>query len=151
DVARDHQDHEPARDRLLDAERDIDRDDHRLVGERIEISAEFRCHAEALGRKPSMRSLSPATRNTPKAICIWFDAIAQTMTGTSRMRASVMRLGILKPAPRLMRLPVPAAGASFHPKCNAEYSGERAIAQSAIPKYRVPRCGKGAEAHACPA
>ena len=27
---------------------------------------------------------------------IWPEAIAQTMTGTSRMRASVMRFGILK-------------------------------------------------------
>src|SRR3954470_6672688 len=53
-----------------------------------------------LARKPSTASLTPAAANSMKAISIWFDAIAHTTTGTSRMRASVIRLGILKrPAP----------------------------------------------------
>src|SRR5262249_7177600 len=49
-----------------------------------------------LARNPSTRSLSPARRNKAKAILISPAAIAHTMTGTARMRASVMRLGILK-------------------------------------------------------
>src|SRR5258705_1829245 len=52
-----------------------------------------------LARKPSTASLTPAAANSRKANSIWFDAIAHTTTGTSRMRASVMRLGILKLAP----------------------------------------------------
>src|SRR3954462_2670258 len=53
-----------------------------------------------LARKPSTASLTPAAANSMKAISIWFDAIAHTTTGTSKMRASVIRLGILKrPAP----------------------------------------------------
>ena len=48
------------------------------------------------------------------------DVIAQTTTGTSRIRPSVMRFGILKPRP----------GAQ---KSNAQYSGARALAHPAIP------------------
>ena len=51
DVARDHQDHDPARDDSIDAERDVDRNDQHLVGERIEIGAELGGHAEALGEE----------------------------------------------------------------------------------------------------
>ena len=40
-------------------------------------------------------SLTPATMKIAKAIAIWFDAIAHTMTGTRRMRPSVMMFGIL--------------------------------------------------------
>ena len=43
---------QPARDRLGDPERDIDRDQHRLVGERIEIGAELGRHAEAFRQEP---------------------------------------------------------------------------------------------------
>src|SRR5947209_12737196 len=49
-----------------------------------------------LARKPSTASLTPAAANSRNANSIWFDAIAHTTTGTSRMRASVIRLGILK-------------------------------------------------------
>src|SRR5947207_8011558 len=49
-----------------------------------------------LARKPSIASLTPAAANSRNANSIWFDAIAHTTTGTSRMRASVIRLGILK-------------------------------------------------------
>src|SRR6266446_3619056 len=52
-----------------------------------------------LARKPSTASLTPAARNTANASNISPDAIAQTMTGTERMRASVMRLGMLTPGP----------------------------------------------------
>ena len=51
-----------------------------------------------LARKPSTASLTPATMKIAKAISIWFDAIAQTMNGTSRMRPSVMMFGILNAA-----------------------------------------------------
>src|SRR5664279_2128942 len=50
-VARHHQDHQPARDQSVDAEGKVDRDDQRLVGERIEIGTQFGGHAEALGEK----------------------------------------------------------------------------------------------------
>src|SRR4051812_14246236 len=86
-----------------------------------------------LARNPSTRSLKPATRKIAKAICIWFDAIAQTITGTSRMRANVMRLGILKLAPRLMRV-----GRSRGLRTISlipDYSGDPAIAHRTIPKY----------------
>src|SRR3979490_1028143 len=49
-----------------------------------------------LARKPSTASLTPAAATSRNENRIWFDAIAQTTTGTSRMRASVIRLGILK-------------------------------------------------------
>src|SRR3954470_22374130 len=51
-----------------------------------------------LARKPSTASLTPATMKIAKAISIWLDAIAQTMTGTSRMRPNVMMFGILNVA-----------------------------------------------------
>src|SRR5215510_12744521 len=54
-----------------------------------------------LARNPSTRSLKPATRNRMKAIRISPDVIAHRITGTARMRASVIRLGMLKPSPRL--------------------------------------------------
>src|SRR5436190_12977404 len=53
-----------------------------------------------LARKPSTASLTPAAANSRNAMSIWSDAIAHTTTGTSKMRASVIRLGMLKrPAP----------------------------------------------------
>jgi hypothetical protein len=48
-----------------------------------------------LARNPSTASLTPATIKTAKANSIWFEAIAQTMIGTKRIRPSVMRLGML--------------------------------------------------------
>src|ERR1700722_6086245 len=51
-----------------------------------------------LARKPSTASLTPATTKIAHAISIWFEAIAQTMIGTSRMRPSVMIFGILNAA-----------------------------------------------------
>src|SRR6478609_6058308 len=58
------------------------------------------------------------------------EAIAQTTTGTSRMRPSVMRLGILKAIPARGRAPAGAGNASFP---WAEYNGARTIARLAIP------------------
>src|SRR5262249_24021846 len=52
-----------------------------------------------LAKKPSTPSLIPAATNSTNAIVIWSDAMAQTITGTNRMRASVMRLGRLKKGP----------------------------------------------------
>src|SRR6195256_3785898 len=83
-----------------------------------------------LARKPSTASLTPAARNNRNAIRISPEVMAQITTGTSRMRASVMRLGMLTRAPRLTHRP--CAG-TFFPVF--EYSGDRAVAQSAIPKY----------------
>src|SRR5215475_2857584 len=58
-----------------------------------------------LARYPSIRSLKPAARNRAKAIRISPDVIAHRITGTARMRASVIRLGMLKPSPRLEHVP----------------------------------------------
>src|SRR5271156_555894 len=52
-----------------------------------------------LARKPSTASLIPAVRNNRKAMRISPEVIAQTTTGTKRIRPSVMRFGILKPRP----------------------------------------------------
>src|SRR6187549_2662538 len=57
-----------------------------------------------LARKPSTASLTPAAANSRNANSIWFDAIAHTTTGTSRMRASVIRFGMLKRRPRQQSL-----------------------------------------------
>jgi hypothetical protein len=47
----------------------------------------------------------PAARNRKNAIRISPAVIAQTKTGTSRMRPSVIRFGILKAQPRLVWRP----------------------------------------------
>ena len=62
-----------------------------------------------LARNPSTASLTPATRNSMKAIHIVPDAIAQTTIGTSRIRPSVMRFGILKAIPALKTRPGPTS------------------------------------------
>src|SRR5437016_6047180 len=59
-----------------------------------------------LARNPSTRSLKPAARNRAKAIRVSPDVIAQRITGTARMRASVIRLGMLKPSPRPKNVPL---------------------------------------------
>jgi hypothetical protein len=51
DIARDHEDDEPARHCFYYSERDVDRDQHRLVRERIKIGTELGAHAKALGQK----------------------------------------------------------------------------------------------------
>src|SRR5262245_11869443 len=57
-----------------------------------------------MARKLSIASVWAATRNRMKANSISPDPIAHTMTGTSRMRAIVMRLGRFKASgPRLWR------------------------------------------------
>ena len=56
---------------------------------------------------------------------IWSEAIAQTRTGTSRIRASVIRFGILKFSARLVRARQPQPA-----RPNCQYSGDPAIAQS---------------------
>src|SRR5450432_1192081 len=88
-----------------------------------------------LARKPSTASLAPAAKNSRNAIRISPEVMAQITTGTSRMRASVMRLGMLnfvRPGSRTD--PAPA-----HSSPVFQYSGDRAVAQSAIPKYLKPR------------
>src|SRR5215468_511156 len=97
-----------------------------------------------LARKPSTSSLMPAARKRTNAIRISPAVIAQTTTGTSRMRPSVMRFGILKSAPRLG----PRASLSPHWKahmwpCEDQYSRDQAIAQARIPKYRSARANEG--------
>src|SRR6266567_4493817 len=99
-----------------------------------------------LARKPSTASLTPAARNSRNAICISPEVIAQITIGTSRMRASVMRLGRLTLVFRGQRL-VASRGAKSddsdlrantpqaHSHSHPEYSDGQAVAQSAIPKY----------------
>src|ERR1700751_2788982 len=97
-----------------------------------------------LARNPSTASLTPAARNSRNAKRISPEVIAQTTTGTSRMRASVMRLGMLTLVFRFRRF----APKEDHPgfarlarrdargrRLVGEYSGGQAIAQSLIPKY----------------
>src|SRR5205085_2344833 len=92
-----------------------------------------------LARNPSIRSLNPAMRKIAKATRIWFDAIAQTIKGTSRIRATVIRLGILKPAPRLIgRTVLDGRPHSFR----SQYTCDHVVAQAAIPKYRAMRIGR---------
>src|SRR5215469_18872966 len=91
-----------------------------------------------LARKPSTASLMPAARNRTNAIRISPAVIAHTTTGTSRMRPSVMRFGMLKSAPRLG----PRASLA-PPSGDYEYSRDQAIAQSRIPKYRGARANEG--------
>ena len=80
-----------------DAERDVDRHDQHLVGERIEIGAELGRHAEALGEEAVDRVADARRRGTAGTPAASRPvAIAQTTTGTSRMRANVMRFGMLK-------------------------------------------------------
>jgi hypothetical protein len=73
----------------------------------------------------------PAATNKTKAIHIAPDTIAQTTIGTSRMRASVMRFGILKEIPACRRGPAP--GAENVPIPSIEYNDARTIARLAIP------------------
>src|SRR5215510_12558855 len=80
-----------------------------------------------LARKPSTASLIPATRNRMKANSISPDPIAQTMTGTSRIRAIVMRFGRFKPDPR------PADDVQIDPPRAAC----QAIAPGPIPPYHA--------------
>src|ERR1700745_2247631 len=80
-----------------------------------------------LARKPSTASLAPAAKNNKKATRISPEVIAQITTGTSKMRARVMRLGMLT------RFGAPARLSPLF-----EYSHHRAVAQSTIPKYGMP-------------
>ena len=48
-----------------------------------------------LGSLMSTASLTPAMTKIAKAISIWLETIAQTMTGTRMIRPSVMIFGIL--------------------------------------------------------
>src|SRR5438094_6031512 len=93
-------------------------------------------------RKPSTRSLRPATRNRMKAIRISPDVIAHRITGTARMRASVIRLGMLKPSPQLLRRAERRARRKLLP----EYSGAQAIAQCAIVPYHARAHYRGVHA-----
>jgi len=55
-----------------------------------------------LARTPSTASLAPASKHNAKAACLSPAPIAQITIGTSKMRPSVMRLGILKVPLELM-------------------------------------------------
>src|SRR4249920_872565 len=90
--------------------------------------------AKRLARKPSTASLTPAATNSAKAIHMAPGvAIAQTTIGTSKMRPSVMRFGILKANPAYGR--GPGTSAENAPVSRAEYNGARTIARLAIPTY----------------
>src|SRR5215471_18670621 len=88
-----------------------------------------------LARYPSTASLTPAARKSTKAIQMYCspDAIAQTTIGTSRMRPSVMRFGILTAIPT--RGSVPVANAGNTPIPLVEYNDAVTIARLAIPTY----------------
>src|ERR1700752_5299810 len=58
-----------------------------------------------LARKPSTASLTPAARNSRKAKSISPDAIGPTMTGTSKIRAIVIKFGRVKPGPEPRPIP----------------------------------------------
>src|SRR5499433_3470313 len=96
-----------------------------------------------LARKPSTASLMPAARKRTNAIRISPAVIAQTTTGTNRMRPSVMRFGILNLCPGSARAPRWHHRPAHMWPCDDEYSRDQAIAQSRIPKYRGARANEG--------
>src|SRR5665647_430408 len=87
--------------------------------------------SKRLARKPSTASLTPATTNSTKAIhMVPGDMIAQTTTGTSRIRPSVMRFGILKAIPALKTHPAGLAESTPFP--TVEYNEPLTIARISI-------------------
>src|SRR5215831_8657936 len=96
-----------------------------------------------LARKPSTASLMPAARNSTNAIRISPAVIAQTTTGTNRMRPSVMRFGILNLCPGSARAPRRHHRPAHMWPCEDQYSRDQAIAQSRISKYRSARANEG--------
>ena len=70
-----------------------------LQRELIELQAAQRAQ---LARQASIEAidapLTPATMKIANAISSWFDAIAQTINGTSRMRPKVIMFGMLNAA-----------------------------------------------------
>ena len=102
DVARNDEDDQRDRQRAGDAQRNIDRHDQRLVGERVEIGAELARHVEALGKKAIDRVADPGRQEQRrKATRISPDMIAQTTTGTSMMRAKRNEVRNTQTTPRL--------------------------------------------------
>src|SRR5262245_52247105 len=85
----------------------------------------------------------PAARKRTKATRISPAVIAQTTTGTNRMRPSVMRFGMLKSAPRLGPRASPSHWPAHMWPCEDQYSRDQAIAQSRIPKNRSARANEG--------
>jgi len=84
--ARNHQDHEPARNLGGHAEGDVDRDQQALVGQGIEQRPDLALHVEALGEEPVDCVTDAGDENNTKATAIWPEVMAQMMTGTSRIR-----------------------------------------------------------------
>src|SRR5215471_20973472 len=94
--------------------------------------------AKRLARKPSTASLTPAATNSTKAIHMAPGVeIAQTTIGTSRIRPSVMRFGILKAIPARGRRPAQRTGTAPIPP--TEYNDGWTIARLAIPTYDPAR------------
>src|SRR5262249_54477109 len=83
---------------------------------------------------PSTASLMPAATKRKKATRISPAVIAQTTTGTSKMRARLTRLGMLKLCTGLAT-DAPVAGRRAWP-CARQYSRAEPIAQLPIPEYR---------------
>src|SRR6266851_9735080 len=101
-----------------------------------------------LARKPSTASLTPAIRKTRNAICIWRDPIAQTTTGTSKMRPMVIRLGMFKTAtPRLPMAQHNQPNGIAKGSCREQVKRPRAGPDRLDHKRRV---GKGAIFAPCP-
>src|SRR5215218_7688115 len=68
-----------------------------------------------LARNPSTASLTPAMKKSTNATAIWPEVMAQTMTGTSRIRPRVIRFGRLTRGSRTpKRAALPPEG--VHPR-----------------------------------
>src|SRR5437763_7198795 len=86
-----------------------------------------------LARNPSTASLMPAATKRRKATRISPAVIAQTTTGTSKMRARVTRFGMLNLRPQLGRRFVDSRCSR---PCDRQYSRDQPVAQLSIPEYR---------------
>ena len=94
-------DREPGGQNGVNGQRNIDRNQQRLVGERIEIGAEFRAQIEFFGDKAVDRVGNAGQEKIRNASGNRCDMIIMTARGVINIRASVMRLGIL---PRMLRI-----------------------------------------------
>src|SRR4029077_20006593 len=135
DIARDNENDEPAGNRLGDAEGDVNRNQHGLVGERVEVSAELGCHPEAFGEEAVDGIADPggekqheghahlARRDRPDHDRHQEDAAQRNEIWNAQISAPAR-----PPAPSS-----PPALACGH--AAAQYSRDQAIAQAGIPKY----------------
>ena len=127
------EDRQPGRKGADEAERDVDRDEQRLVGERVEHGAELAAHVEALGDEAVEPSERPAARKSQKARSQSPAMTRAMMTGTRQSRASVIRLGSVMAGDRCRIVPC-------DPKPRLAPAAKRSVAR--IRRCSVPGSAK---------